>query len=280
MWKKTFFNIDNLAKIIWMNLSIVIFLSVMGTIITIQEFGFGALEVLLTFWMLTLTTIFYQQYSKPNLLKRLELENSNKNLLQINLFGVVFAYGIMFSVFYLFWAYFYSIYIETNANIAGTTLSPIEWQSFCFDRYFFFTIAEILVLIIFGYFLNHFIKNVNYIYSIILFYVIYLVVFGNMILVYLTVSKVDGNNYVVWSSENYKNRIIFNSFIAPWSSIGIWGKTVFKNTNVQFELYDFSYINKNVDYGNYFISLSWTPYLYLVSLLSITKASSFRSIQT
>lgn len=274
MWRKTFLSVDNLVKIIWMNLSIIVFLFLMGTIITIQEFGFGALEVLLTFWILTLTTVFYQQYSNPILLKRLELENNNKNILQINLFGVVFAYAICLSVFYLFWAYLYSIFIEKNFNIAGTSISPIEWNYFRFDRYFFFAIGEIFILITFGYFLNHFVKNVNYIYSVILFYIVYLVVFGNMILVYLGVTTTNGQDYIAWSSEAYKNTIIFNSFIAPWSSVGIWGKTVFNNSSSQFELYDFSHINQNVNYGRYFINLSWTPYLYLISILAITKINS------
>ena len=110
-------------------------------------------------WILSFTTLYYQEYNNKILLKRMKIENKSKRKLQINLFLIVFVWGIIIIVLSLFYVYIFSLIVSSYINLSGESKNPIIWSNFPFLMYFYVSFYELIIFISLAYFLNHFIKK-------------------------------------------------------------------------------------------------------------------------
>ncbi len=80
-----------------------------------------------------------------------KLNNVSKNQIKLRSFLLVFWFATIFIVLFIFYSY---LFIKT-----------VIWKNYAFYQYFKLMFLETVVLITFNYFLLHFIKNINIIYS-------------------------------------------------------------------------------------------------------------------
>jgi len=79
------------------------------------------------------------------------------------MFLKIFVYGVIYLLIWLFQFYiFYLFGIGFNPEI---TAQLIIWKNVYYGIYFYYGILEIVMIIIFGYVINHFVKSVTLIYE-------------------------------------------------------------------------------------------------------------------
>lgn len=267
MFKKIYFSKQNFILLLLMQITIIFMIFLTTIILTIQENGFGVLELLLTFWILTTTTVYYQRYNNEDLLNRLKVNSLSSTRLKIYLFLFLVLIGIILIVTYTFWFYLYSIFIEDNVNVFGTYISPINWSRFKWGYYFFLGTYAMIVLIGFGYFLNHFFKTrKSFIFGLIVFFVMYDTIFGSLWNVYMQAHTTNNVIFFHWRSDVNKIYIALNSILMPWTLPGLWGKPLIHlNTTLPVNIINNSEINKfGTTYGWWFNQLLWLPCFYFL----------------
>ena len=267
MFKKIYFSKQNFILLLLMQITIIFIIFLTTIILTIQENAFGILELLLTFWILTTTTVYYQRYNNEDLLSRLKVNSLSSTRLKIYLFLFLVLIGVILILTYTVWFYLYSVFIENNVNVFGEEISPIDWSLFKWKAWFFLTFYEMIVLIGFGYFLNHFLKTrKTFIFGLIVFFVMYNTIFGSMWNIYLQAHTTNGTIYFHWRSDVNKVYVALNSILTPWALPGLWGKPIiYLNNTHPINIFNHSEINKfGTTYGWWFNQLMWLPFFYFV----------------
>ncbi len=248
-----------------------------GIFLTIKEGAVGILDLSLIFWILSIATIYYQKYSDKTLLKRLNVNDFSSIRLKIYLFLFLFLVGIILILTFSLWFYLYSVLIESNLDILGNEFSPIRWDIFKWKEYFFLSFYEMTSIIIFAYFLNHFLKNKKeFIYGFIVIICFYNIFFGNLWTFWMGWHGIDQNVYFHWQSKGSEKFVFMNAFLTPWVLPSMWLKNIvysYWDANYTLKLFNTSelaYLNVNY---NWFLNHSmYLPFFYAGLELAIVFA--------
>ena len=189
----------------------------------------------------------------------------------------VIYFGILFVIVWLGWIWIFS---QFNIGIKPSVENQlIVLKNFNFLMYFYYGIVSSFFIIIFGYLINHFVKNKTIIYGIIIIVFLYLFALGNFFYFPLRVRKYNDVNYFTFIHNKGNLRISFNSIIFPWTSFGLFGKILFHNLykgKLVVKWFDLSKINYFYDthYSLLIKNLVWTPCLIRFFYFVIIKITS------
>lgn len=259
-------------KWFWINLFVsiivvVIIVILINRVLPIQKIGYPILEWMLFAYVAWWTGYFYTKYHNNALKGRLSIIGKNKLYLHVNIFILIFIFGIVLIGSYLLTVFTLDHIITLNT--ASNNFKNLSWLRF--DFYFFFLIAsiELIMIFIFIYFLNHLIKNKNALWGIIICVSIYLLIFGNLFISFTQIQEVEGKAYISMVSDQYKNKILVHSIIFPWTSFGMIGKNLFAYTGTSsLDYFNLNHINDfmGTTYSNYYKTLEWSSIGFLVGL--------------
>ncbi len=270
-------------SLIIINLIIVFFLSIFLVIRPLIMIAFGMLTVSLTLFLASLTTINYQKTSKKTMLKRVFLSKYKIKAFKAKMFLELLFYGILFVAIWLLYVYWFSLE-GWGVNQEDLT-QVINWTKFSFLMYFYYGVAEVTMIIVFFYLINHLVKRANLVYMIIIITIFYLLTYSSLTYHSLSIRKIDNEYYLSWRSDQNKWRIIINTFLLPWSSFDLFGKNLFfvaseKSHAHNINWFDMSHMNvkNHTTYGGFFKTITWNPFIisFLPFLLFNTKKYNFK----
>ncbi len=252
--------------LIIINFIIIFFLSIFTIIVPLVTIAFGILTVALTFFLSSLTTFNYQKINKEVMMKRIAISKYKKSSLKTKMFLELFFYGFLFLIFWILYVYLFSLKgFGVNQSIPSQI---IDWTRFSFLMYFYYGVAEVMMIIVFFYLVNHLVKNKNIIYIFIFASTLYLLIFSGLIYHYLGVKKINHEYFLTWKTDKYKTGVMINTFLFPWSSFDLFGKNLFYSSSFgtgahNINWFDMSHMNigNNTTYGIFFKTITWNPFI-------------------
>ena len=266
------------------NIITLIFLSLFVRFITLNKLSFALLTVSLTLFLLIFTSIQYRKYSGKNIIDRIIIKNGSLWKTKINIFLKLFFYGILYLIVWIIQVYIFSI-----LGIGFNTHNPnqiIYWDKVHFEMYFYYGVMEVMMIIVFGYVINHFISSTTLIYGIIILTSIYLVIFSGLLYTPLRYKNIPSSissnrkeKALMWINNTSHIRIFINTILFPWSSFDLFGKNIFLGLNKVKDIhwFDMSHMNEyaNTTYGYFFENITWIPFVisgfYLSSALFLKR---------
>ncbi len=268
--KKWFWSKRALMILLMMNALIFLFLGTLLLFFSIEDQAYVLLEISMLIFTVSLTTYIYSEYNRETLLKRIRINNQTKKALQVNLFAIVFIWGIIYILVWLLWVYLLSIsgWSFVNSSVLITGNDEIIWSNVVLEMYFYLAICELLIIITFAYFLNHFIKRKLFLYGILIALGVYLLIFQDFYgFSNLWLKSKDGIGNFYWRNDNAKAKIAFQSFFLPWTQFGLFGKNLFLRTDIVYDKINWFHLsNMNDRYATTFSSIYenilWIPFVY------------------
>ncbi len=257
----------------------IVFLSTMTIIRPLVKIAFGLLTIALTLFISIFITIKYKKLNQELFLKRVVVSKHKKITVKAKAFLEILFYGVVFITVWLMYVYLFNL--KGWGHETGELIF-IDWSKFSFHMYFYYSFMEVIMIAIFFYLLNHFIKKQTLVFLIIIATFFYLLVFSCIFYHPLRLENqvIDDEYYFSWSKNINKTRIIINTFLFPWSALELFGKNVFyvsagwTKPPVSVNWFDMSHMNDfhHTDYGIFFKTITWNPFVisflpfFLVSL--------------
>lgn len=268
--RKWFFSKRALAILLIMNCLIFLFLGTILLFFSIEEQAYVLLEISMLVFTVALTTYIYSEYNRKALLKRIKINNKTKKALQLNLFLIVFIWGIIYISIWLLWVYLLanSRWDFVHQSPMTISIDQIYWENVALEMYFYLAICELMIIITFAYFLNHFIKRKLFIYGIVIGLSIYLLIFQDFYgFSNLWLKEKDGIGSFYWRIDKSKAKVAFQSFFIPWTQFGLFGKNLFLRTDIVYDHINWFHLtNMNERYATTFSSIyeniTWIPFVY------------------
>ncbi len=244
-------------------------ISYYSLIFSAEEMSYSTLEILQVTIILASTTSLYSRYKNIFFVKMNKMQYSKKIYMKLSLFWVLFAEGILIIVIYILTLYVASILniVDSNSFIAIGNDGAIELQllwSESKNSYLFFIYAiilEIVLIILFSYTVNHFIRNRNVLIGTVFLIIFYSMWFGNVIAGRMSTVDIDEVTYLVVS--NLSLETLLNAIFLPWNQVGMIAKFSLNDEFMNVNWFDYSQM------GAYKILL-WTPYFSILFILFIT----------
>ncbi len=261
------------------NIEILIFLSIFGEFSNLLEINFNLLTISITLFLMVLVTQNYQKLKQKNFENRMLLMNENKRKREIKLFLKMIFYGFIFVLFWIFY-----IYLFNEINFGFNSKKPnktMDWSIFPWSLYFYYGLAQTMMIIVFTYVINNVVKNVSIIYGIIIGITVYLFINGYLFGLPLTTRDIEGidNQWLVWGNNNSGNEVFINTILLPWTTFTLFGKAMFLKSRIaahnykEINWFDMSHMNDylHTDYGYFYSSITWSPYIFSIIPLIIVK---------
>jgi len=282
MYRKEIVSIKFLYLLLFLLLLNIITIVFISSILTLQEFGFGLLEINLVGFVLTYATYIYRKYNQEVFKKRSILSGKKQLNLKLDMLLIIFFYGLIEVIFYLLIAIFFYEFFLNDTNFVFTSFNHLEWKQFQLGWYLFFGATEVLVLLFFAYFLNYYLKQKNFIYGIIILAISYLFLKGPTFGPNLDGDIIGNQVYIVWGYNLNKRELILRAIFMPWSPISIWGSTLFRNyygvlpsTSAYIHWFDFSKLQTFVDGPK--VMYFTIPYFFIFIYATLPRLTNFLS---
>ncbi len=266
--RKIFYSLKKfILLIIVISIIDVVFLSTMTIVRPLDKLAFGLLTIALTLFISIFTTIKYKKLNQELFLKRVVVSKHKRISIKAKAFLEILFYGVVFITVWLMYVYLFNL--KGWGHITQKKFL-IDWSKFSFHMYFYYSFMEVIMIAIFFYLLNHFIKKQTLVFLIIIATIFYLLVFSCIFYHPLRLEKqvIDDEYYFTWSKNINKTRIIINTFLFPWSALELFGKNLFYVSEHQrlflhANWFDMSHMNDfyHTDYGIFFKTITWNPFV-------------------
>ncbi len=290
--RKIFYSLKKfILLIIVISIIDVVFLSTLTIIRPLVKIAFGILTIALTLFISFFTTIKYKKLNQELFLKRIVVSKHKKISIKAKAFLEILFYGVVFITVWLMYVYLFNLKGWGSEWRRQTgELIFIDWSKFSFHMYFYYSFMEVIMIIIFFYLLNHFIKEQTLVFLIVIATVFYLLVFSCIFYHPLKLERqtIDNEFYFSWNKNIGKTRIIINTLLFPWSALELFGKDLFYVGSswvkppepvppVIVNWFDMSHMNDlyHTDHGIFFKTITWNPFVisflpfFLVSLKNL-----------
>ncbi len=270
---KRFFNVrESMVAILVMNMMILIMFLLFSAFISLTSVAYALLTIGLIFFLMSFTTKNYQNFKEKNFIERSELNQYGRNNLKLFLFLKSLLFGFLFVLTWLGWLWiFNALKIKNNLEIP---VWSIIWKDFPFSYFFYFSLMEVMMIVLFTYVINHLIKQSTFIYGIIIMVAVYFLIFGSLLYEPLMpiIPEGETTNFLTWTNDKDINKIlmIVNNVFFPWSIFDTYGKLILVNTNKLHNLskdinwFNMSHMNERVNstYGKYYETVPWISYVF------------------
>ena len=177
----------------------------------------------------------------------------------------------------MLWVYLLSISGWEFVHQSPLTISidQIYWENVALGAYFYLAICELIIIIAFSYFLNHFIKHKLFIYGIVIALAVYLLIFQDFYgFSNLWLKEKDGIGTFYWRNDASKFKVGFQSFFLPWTQFGLLGKNLFLRTDIIYDQINLFHLTGMNDYyhttfSSIYENITWIPFVYGIALVTI-----------
>ncbi len=261
-----------MVTLIWINFMIFFWNIFLGA----MDGFYLQLTVIMLATVTVVETYLYQKASNKVILKFQTINNNKKLKVSIYLFLITFLYAwvtlLLFFGFIWMYQYFNVLNINTISNNGDIYISFINNSSNWWIFLFYQFNLLILLVIIFVYFLNHFIKMSSFVYGVMMILAMFSLTsfLANPLILWMR--QIDGTYVFVLSSKTPKiGRLLLSLIISPWMITQPFIMKIIMESNGIATFQNVNYF----DYSNLgvYANLSWIPWFIMISLMLLAQFS-------
>lgn len=245
----------------------------------IETIAYFLLEIGLFVYIFFNLSNYYQKYSNNFFLKLSRFNSLSKNNIKSSAFLAIFLYGLIYIFVWLILIFLYSK-IPSNFinNNFGRLNDPLNWNSIEVNIYFYLSISELMIMMFFSYFVNHFIKKQFLLSFVLSIFLIWSIFFGNLNRFLVRFINEENISMFYWNEGMILPNwfVNTNSIFMPWTQFGLLGINIFRNT----ESY---YLNSTTtnwfeliqlidgDHWIFYQYINWIGYLWILPYFIIPQ---------